>query len=398
MADQKRLQELFDKYVRRTCTPEEVHELVSLLQDADSNEMLDQPMRRLWNQVRKEQMDYPVDWQKMYDRITGAPDQKDRPKRIGLRRPLAVAATVAGIIALSLVGYLWYKNAGVQQAATTSQVVQNDVLPGGNKATLTLANGSTVILNQAAKGVLATQGRSKIVLQDSGRLVYEAEDKSASAEAPPGYNTLTTPRGGQYQLCLPDGTDVWLNAASSIKYPTRFQGNERKVAITGEAYFEVAENAALPFIVTVNDMQIKVLGTHFNVNAYSDETSIKTTLLEGKINVQAAGGKNLMVAPGQQVQLKKDGKLVLVKEVDMDEELAWKNGLFVFHQDGLNSIMRRLSRWYDVQVEYDKGQVPESHFTGAIRRQENISKVLNMLELTGGAKFKISGDRIIVSE
>ncbi|MBX6379370.1 MAG: DUF4974 domain-containing protein [Thermoflavifilum aggregans] len=396
MADQKRLQELFDKYVRRTCTPEEVHELVSLLQDADSNEMLDQPMRRLWNQMRKELMEYPVDWQKMYDRITGVPDQKNRPKRIGLRRPLAIAATVAGIIALSFAGYLWYKNAGVQQAATTSQVVQNDVLPGGNKATLTLANGSTVILNQAAKGVLATQGRSKIVLQDSGRLVYEVEDKSASA-APPGYNTLTTPRGGQYRIRLPDGTDVWLNAASSIKYPTSFQGNERKVAITGEAYFEVAANASHPFIVMVNDLQIKVLGTHFNVNAYSDESSIKTTLLEGRITVQTAGGKSLMVAPGQQVQLKKDGKLILVNNVDMEEELAWKNGLFVFHQDDLNSIMRRLSRWYNVQVEYEKGQVPESHFTGAIRRQENLSKVLNMLELTGGAKFKISGDKIIVS-
>src|SRR5699024_5260550 len=203
------------------------------------------------------------------------------------------------------------------------------------------------------------------------------------------YNSLTTPRGGQYQLTLPDGTKVWLNAASSIRYPTAFTEHERQVKITGEAYFEVAKDAHKPFIVTVDNMEVKVLGTRFNINAYADETTINTTLLEGSVKVVSSTDniRSLILNSGQQVQLDKVGQMELVKNADVGEVSAWKKGLFVFHSDELPAIMRRLSRWYDVEVEYKNNTVPTTHFTGAIQRDVNISEVLKMFELTGGVRF-----------
>jgi ferric-dicitrate binding protein FerR (iron transport regulator) len=398
MAEQTRIQELFDRYLRRECTPGEVEELARLLQDKDNREMLTPRMFRLWDRIKGEQKIYPVNWEGMYDRVVSNKSPFDQ-KRTSLRRMSLLIAAAAVAFLILCGGLLWYIDSSRRQAAVQIAVHgQQDVLPGGNRAVLTLGNGTTIQLNQRSNGTLANQGNAQIVKLDSGQLAYRPVGKTSSASEIQ-YNTLATPRGGQYQLELPDGTKVWLNAVSSIRYPTAFEGKQREVTVSGEVYFEVADNPEQPFIVEANNTRIKVLGTHFNVNAYPDETSVKTTLLEGRVKVRSLTdeGREVTMVPGQQVRISKNGKMKVIQEADVDEAVAWKNGLFIFHSDDLAFIMQQLSRWYDIQVKYDGGQAPVTHFTGAIRRNVNLSEVFKMLELTGGAHFKIEGKTVIVS-
>jgi ferric-dicitrate binding protein FerR (iron transport regulator) len=207
------------------------------------------------------------------------------------------------------------------------------------------------------------------------------------------YNTLSTPRGGQYQLVLPDGSKVWLNASSSIHFPTAFAGHERNVELTGEAYFEIAKNKQKPFHVNVNGMQVEVLGTHFNVNAYGDEGAIKTSLLEGSVKIKK-GNISGLLKPGQQGVLKKNSTDLEIKNADMNEAIAWKNGLFEFDGADIKSIMREIGRWYDVDVVY-AGKVPDRRFEGKISRDAQLSDVLKILALSN-VKFSVEGKKIIV--
>jgi ferric-dicitrate binding protein FerR (iron transport regulator) len=198
---------------------------------------------------------------------------------------------------------------------------------------------------------------------------------------------------------LADGTKVWLNAASSVRFPVAFTGKERKVEITGEAYFEVAKDKTKPFRVKANSSEIEVLGTHFNVNAYDDEASIKTTLLEGKvkISVPVSGRKSSYKSlfPGEQAEISKDGKIKVKGHADTEEAVAWMNGHFQFKSADIKTVLRQIARWYDVEIEY-RGNI-DLHFTGQLTRNENVSKVLNELMLTGEVHFKIDGRKIIVS-
>jgi ferric-dicitrate binding protein FerR (iron transport regulator) len=208
------------------------------------------------------------------------------------------------------------------------------------------------------------------------------------------YNTISTPKGGQYQVTLSDGSKVWLNAASSLRFPATFSGKERKVELTGEGYFEVAHNKKMPFHVTVNDLDVEVLGTHFNINAYADESAIKTTLLEGSVKV-VKGNETKIIEPGEQASVTTSEDEINVKQqVDLEQVVAWKNGIFQFERADIESVMRQISRWYDIDVDYH-GRVSE-HFGGTISRDVNISDVLKMLEMTGGVNFKIDGKKVIV--
>jgi ferric-dicitrate binding protein FerR (iron transport regulator) len=301
-----------------------------------------------------------------------------------------IAAAVAVILLVAGI-FLFPKKNMTEQPNMT----MHDVPPGSNKAILTLANGSKVFLASVQKGVINQQGNIQIIKLDSGQLSYKAPEDGKIETA---YNTIATPRGGQYQIILSDGTKVWLNADSRMRYPVAFTGKERVVDIAGEAFFEVAPDTKHPFIVTVNDMQIRVLGTQFNVNAYPDEPSVNTTLSEGSIQVQNAAGNTIVATPGEQVQLNPSGGLKLIKNADLDEALAWKRGLFVFHQAELTEIMRALSRWYDVSVEYLNGYRSPNHYTGIIRRQANLSDALRILELTSGAHFEIKDRTIIIKK
>jgi transmembrane sensor len=276
-----------------------------------------------------------------------------------------------------------------------AQRFKNDIAPGTKKATLILANGSTIVLDSAKKGSLATQGNATVSKMDDGRLMYSAGKEEPTAIL---YNTLTVPRGGQIvQLTLADGTKVWMNAASSLRYPTGFRGKDRTVVLTGEGYFEVAKNPAMPFHVQVNGTDVEVLGTHFNVMAYEEENETKTTLLEGSVKVTVTrGSASLQLAPGQQAKINKAGEIELFKGVDIESTMAWKNGLFQFSDENIENIMRQVSRWYDVDVSYE-GNVKALKFGAEISRKENVSKLLKFLELTGVIHFKIDGNKILVT-
>jgi len=302
---------------------------------------------------------------------------------------IAVAASILGIIILSTFLFLKNRSILIAKAEINKHKFKDDVAPGSNKATLTLADGSMIDLDDAKNGTLTQQGAAKVIKLD-GKLMYDLASEKTKKVV---YNTIATPKGGQYQLELPDGSLVWLNASSSIHFPTSFTDKERRVEITGEAYLEVAKDASKPFIVAVNKSEVQVLGTHFNVNAYNDEEELRTTLLEGVVKF-VDGNNTSLLQPGQQSQLAKNGSVKVVSNVDVDEVVAWKNGLFSFENAGIETIMRQLSRWYDVDIEY-KGKTDDI-FVAEMNRNIKLSDVLRALELTGRVKFEIDGKKIVV--
>ncbi|MBS1915543.1 MAG: FecR domain-containing protein [Bacteroidetes bacterium] len=332
---------------------------------------------------------------RMYERLKGelfmpAPAFDHRPQKYWL----LAAAIFTGILLFSGAYLFFSKNTSVKpQVSNTRPVTTTDVAPGTDKATLTLADGSVIKLDKLPNGTIAQQGATKVLQVKSGQLSYQSTAKDADVV---NFNTIATPRGGQYEIMLSDGSKVWLNAASSLRFPTRFSGKERNVELNGEAYFEIAKNAAMPFHVKTSAMQVEVLGTHFNVNAYNDENATTTTLLEGSVKVSSPKSE-VTLHPGQQAALNGTNTLVAVKnDVDVDQVVAWKNGMFEFASNDIETIMRQLSRWYDVQTKYE-GKKPEGHFSGTIGRNLPLSKVLQILEQSD-VHFKINGNEIIVSQ
>jgi len=328
----------------------------------------------------------------------------DKPHAAGLWRNTYLRAAAVAIILISTAGFFFrYRHANLNHnriADRQAPVQEQEALPGGNKAVLTLSNGSVVTLDSAGNGMLAIQGNSKILKVNGNRIAYqpEAAANGKLPEAVPAlvaWNTLATPRGGQYQVKLPDGTEVWLNSASSLKFPARFTGNERKVILTGEAYFEVVENARQPFMVQVGDITVTDLGTHFNIMAYEDEPAVKTTLLEGAVKISRKAIKETTLVPGQQAVIEKDPLAgIKVISTDAEQAVAWKNGLFSFRRTDIHALMRQISRWYDVDVSFaDSLKV---FLNGNIDRNAKASEVFQMLELTGEVDFTIKGRTVIV--
>jgi hypothetical protein len=313
---------------------------------------------------------------------------------------LGWAAAAAILIFIPASIYLLY-NHTVQKypVALNDQAgrFKNDVAPGGDKAILILGDGSKVVLDNTRNGSIGQQGNSKVLKIDAGKLAYNAQSTIKNGEPKILFNTISTPRGGQYQVELSDGTKVWLNASSSLYFPTSFvAGKERVVELKGgEAYFEVAKNKTMPFKVKVNKMDIQVLGTHFNVMAYNDEHAIKTTLLEGSVKINThLDNKAVYLQPGQQAQLDNHGDVNVSQNVDIDLAVAWKNGFTAFKSADIATIMRQVGRWYDVDVVYE-GVIPERTFTGKISRNANLSDLLRLLEVSK-IHFKIDGRKIIV--
>lgn len=294
-------------------------------------------------------------------------------------------AVAAAIVLLSAGTWWWLSHSRTPDAP----VAVKDVAPGINGAILTLADGRQIVLDSAANGFSATDGHARIVKGSKDQVTYKATDGDAADLV---YNTLSTPRGRKISVVLADGTKVWLNAASSIKFPTVFSGSQRLVEIRGEAYFEVAANVKKPFIVKKmgSDYTVQVLGTQFNINAYDDEDVIKTTLLEGAVRI-----KNKILKPGEQAVAGKDqDEVTVVPNVNTGEVMSWKNGVFNFDRADIYTVMRQVARWYDVEVEY-KGRITR-HFGGTISQDVNVSQVFKMLELTGAVKFTIEGRKIVV--
>ncbi len=337
----------------------------------------------------------------LYSRILKDIDTRNTPRSINWIRIAAAILILVSVAAFFSKHYL-----DGDRAVKTA--FENDIPPGGNKAVLTLADGSRIALNDAGHGVIAQQAGFKISKTADGQLVYEMSTAASgnSGIGKSGMNTISTPRGGQFQVVLPDGTRVWLNAASTIKYPTPFDGKGRVVELSGEAYFEVAKldlkNKAgrVPFTVKINTTsgnggEVQVLGTHFNVMAYEDERKVNTTLLEGSVKF-SKGRESRLLKPGQQSRtaIGADPHISVIDDVYMAEVLAWKNDEFEFNNVDIETILRQIARWYDVEVVVE-GQLSSENFRGKISRNEPISQVLKVLKLNG-INLKMEGRKIIV--
>jgi len=385
-----RLSYLLRQYLEDSLTKEEQEELDHLLRQDHSGDvrMALEPLIAQQAGMKDYRQE---DWEYLFQKIQNRTSPPTRMRRI--TRWMAAAA----LLLLAGSGWLLYGRHNAVRSVAASSPLQappaQDVVPGSNKAVLTLADNSTINLDDAKNGVLGQQGNTQLVKNKDGQLTYHT-----TAASPLAYNLLTTPRGGQFQLLLPDGSKVWLNAASSLRYPTSFSGKERVVELQGEAYFEIAHNASMPFKVSILSRKgqapaaIEVLGTHFNVKAYADEPAVRTTLLEGSVRVRK-GGAALPLQPGQQASWTGTTE-IKVATADVEEAVAWKNGLFKFSEATVEDVMRQLCRWYDVEVVYTNG-IPKDLFQGEMYRNVNVSRVLKVLEASG-VHFTVEGKKILV--
>lgn len=405
-----RIQYLFRRYLQKTCTREELQELFDCIARPENRALMEQLMDAEYEVLQPMAAAGETDWEDLFQQIVNKTDGNVYPFENKRRLPwVRIAAAAVIVLAVGIAGYWWLNRSAKETMAANGQGVQSkeqDVQPGGNKAVLTLADGSTIILDSAQNGLLTKQGNADVIKNKNGEVTYTSTGREQAAIA---WNTLATPKGGQYQLVLPDGSKVWLNAASSIRYPVAFTGRERNVELTGEAYFEVAKDPARPFHVRSPAQDVEVLGTHFNINAYNDEEVVKTTLLEGSVKVsrqRAAGsGKALddrsaILKPGEQAINNcrlpiADCRLSIDRSPDLELAMAWKNGLTAFKSADLKSIMRQVARWYNVEVVYE-GNISPRSFTGGISRTAPLSELLHVLEVSK-VHFRIEGSRLVVS-
>jgi ferric-dicitrate binding protein FerR (iron transport regulator) len=391
-----RVSYLAARYFDNTCTPAEKLELAAWVVQQTDDAVLEEVLGEAWEShvpeitMPGEMSDRIV--AALFGRTLGTVAMPEVPgaKAISLRSYRKMWWAAAGLLLLGGIGvWTWqHQSSPAPVAESKQQRYKNEVLPGSNRAMLTLADGSVIELDSAGNGLLGRQGAVKIIKQASGELAYVGNGNGEAM-----YNTMSTPRGGQYHLTLPDGTQVWLNAASSITYPAAFAGKERKVTVKGEAYFEVTANANMPFRVAVGNTAITVLGTRFNVNAYTEEPAIRTTLVDGAVSV-AAGKNTTILRPRMQARVGKDEVLHVTENIDTDETIAWKNGFFQFTDADMPTVMRQIEKWYDVKVSYE-GAIPEKSFGGGMQRSLPLTEVLGILE-ENGVKFKIEGKNIIV--
>jgi len=395
--ENKRLTILLDCFFAETCSATEKEELMQLLDSGKYDEAIKAYLDDAWDKSKTDHQLTDLQSETILSAILSKTSSPKIPSaNLHRFKNWYWAAAAVLLVAVFSIARILFPGSSNQSnklaSASQSKKFKNDIAPGSNGAILTLADGSVIVLDSASDGNLAKQGNANI-LKTGGSVQYVS--KAEKNEAATGFNTIGTPRGRQFQLVLEDGTRVWLNAESSIHFPTVFDKKERHVDITGEAYFEVAKNPNRPFTVSVRGMQVQVLGTHFNINAYDDEAAINTTLLEGSVKVINKDMTKMLV-PGQQSQLENSGSLNVVNDVNTDEIVAWKNALFTFDDTDLKSVARQLSRWYDIEIVLPKIITPEG-FNGTIPRKSNLSDVLKILELTGEVSFAIDGKKLIVT-
>lgn len=402
----ERLTILFDKHLRGSLTADEHVELMGLFLEPALQPQLQILVGAAWNKTGEEE-DMPEETrQTLFQGILGNANLKKENEeaagearqvqviqiepvsqtRIGWKRWI-VAASIAGLLGVG--SYLTFFNNKEPKPETPVALAPTDVqAPTSSKAMITLANGQRVYLDSVANGELAMQGNVRLVKSGDGRITYETAATVVTTEVQ--YNTLSNPRGSKViDMTLADGSRVWLNAGSSVTYPITFTERERKVTMTGEAYFEIMHDPSRPFKVSKGQMEVEVLGTHFNVNAYDDEPTLKVTLFEGSVKVKN-GSNSKVIKPGQQV----DNNLKIYNDVDLEEVMAWKNGLFSMHKAGIGTIMRQLARWYDVDVEYENG-IPKGTISGDVPRNLSLAEVLKVYEYSG-VHFVINEKTIVV--
>lgn len=376
--DLQRINDLIEKYTNGTATKAERKQLIKWYRDTAYQEA-----------------EFPEEeetvYQSMLDHITGATSPIS--KRVG-RLNWSIAASILVLIGAGTIFFL--KKTEKQTVPTTAQAIQ----PGGNKAILTLANGSKISLTDAGNGAIAEQNGVQISKTAGGQLVYRflpvaGQDNGAlNKDGRTAYNTIETPIGGQYRIELPDGSKVWLNSVSSIKFPVSFaSAAERKVELKGEGYFEVKHNEAQPFRVSSGNQMVEDIGTEFNIQAYGDEPVIKTTLISGSARVNADEGQ-ITLKPGEQV---KYNKSLSVAKVNLDDVIAWKNGYFSFEDENLEDIMKVISRWYNIHYIFQDQSLKKETYGAVTTRFTDINSLLDMMEQTGNADFKIEGSNITIT-
>lgn len=383
---------LINKYLSNQATAEEEKLLLNYYSTLQKNELK-------WDELLMG--DENVAKVELYSKVLSEiKTRESASKRIIFLRRWFVAASIALFLVASssVFFYLKHNNSYLLTKNKTRSLNKHTIAPGGNKALLTLANGSKITLDDVATGELAKQSGVKITKAANGQLVYTIENVPSNSATPTqlAYNTIETPKGGQYQVDLPDGSKVWLNAGSLLRYPINFNGSVRKVELTGEAYFEVAKNANKPFRVVSNKQVVEVLGTHFNISSYIDEASVKTTLLEGSVKVLSIGSnQSKLLKPGEQSNINYLNNTFSVQPVNTEEAVAWKNGYFLFVDEDMKSIMSKFARWYNVDVEY-LGNVDNLRFGGMVSRSKDLAQALKIIEQTGNVKTKIEGRRVII--
>jgi ferric-dicitrate binding protein FerR (iron transport regulator) len=392
--DHTRIYYLAGQYLKKSLSDTEQVEFQQLLQSPDHQEALQAAFEELAGELDMNTAQ-DKDLLPLLQRALNS-DKPTRRLHFLPRRSWAAASII--LLLAASAAYFWTVNKKATPPAAIAATTA-DIAPGREGAILTLADGSRIALDSLGNGVVAKQNGARVVLAN-GQLAY---DPAGSSTAEVVFNTMSTPKGRQFRLTLPDGTQVWLNAASAIRYPTLFSGKERKVEVTGEAYFEVVKNPAMPFRVSVNNKaEIEVLGTHFNLNAYENEKAIATTLLEGSVRVTAhqhtAG--EVILRPGQQAQIANAGEttpkagIKVIENTNIDKVIAWKNGLFYFEGVSLAEIMRQMERWYDIEVVYEKG-VPDIQFEGEMTKDVSLNGLLVMLRKTD-IHFRLEGRKLIV--
>lgn len=402
--EQARINYLIDRYIARQLTEEERTELMHLLSQPRHQGMLDALVERMKTEAGVPAMVGQQQTMRLFQKIVsadklyavqglpeeaGIPALKTPVRRTSFRRNWWAAAAV-----LLLVGAAtWFLYPRITEAGALAMATQRpDRQPGKTGAILTLADGRQVLLDSLGGGVVAYQNGVAVVLEN-GQLAYETSGSNATESV---YNTMTTPKGRQFMLVLHDGTRVWLNSASSLRYPTSFTGSERTVSITGEAYFEVAKDAARPFRVTVNGKaEVEVIGTHFNINAYEDEGALRTTLLEGAVKMSpvALPQSAVVLNPGQQAQLS-HAQIKVVDDVDVSSVVAWKDGRFNFEGLPLTEVMKQLERWYDIDVEYE-GAMPDVEFYGELSRSNTLAQILEAFK-DAEIRCRLEGRKLVV--
>jgi transmembrane sensor len=375
--DQGYFNTLLEKYLTDSIQPAEERAFLEALEQPEYRAQLERSIDDLAKENAFKSDPDPLTREAGYEKLTGAISALEQRPLRQLPRLIAAAAAVLLVAGAGAYFLLRTTHKGLPVASEPVTAVTAPVVPGGNRAVLKLAGGRTILLDSAHDGLLATQGAARIVKRDSGELRYQ---ESAGAQ-PIAYNTISTPRGGQYQVVLSDGTKVWLNAASSLTFPTGFQGGDRVVEMTGEAYFEVAPNTHQPFRVRVGDMTVDVLGTHFNIMAYGDEQSVKTTLIQGSVKVTQDAFSQVL-HPGEQAVLDRAGAAPVLQPADVEQTVAWKNGYFEFENLDLETVMRQISRWYDVDVRFG-GEKQGMRLGGSISRKLDLGQLLGILTRVG---------------
>ena len=393
--DKTQFFQLLQKYRLGTATEEEremikfYYDLFETEPEMLSAEEADQMKERLrqttWSKIREEEL-----------------KKKGRLKQL-FSRPVRVAAAIIALLATGLLVYFignqkrGHGQGNISLLNHAKQSDHADIRPGGNKAVLTLANGQKLVLDNNP-GTQIRQGTVDVQRPDTGELIYTVSGVSHNIdEQDLSYNTITTPLGGKFKVALSDGTRVWLNAGSSLRYPVAFAGRQRQVWLSGEAYFEVAKQSGKSFLVEAGAAEVQVLGTRFNVNAYGDETLVRTTLTEGAVKMSAAGQSRIL-KPGEEASINKSNGKMKVAFADVEMALAWTRDLFLFDNTNIKSIMRDVSRWYDVEVIYETKNLGNKNFSGVMSRYEDVDSLLQRLELTGVIHFKIVGKKITVMD